>query len=178
MKTSLKLWSSGVALACMAATTSDVMSANMTYFVNQGGIDNSSREIDFAAASVPMGSGPTSGRKVWNLDLATNSGKSQCFEVSTSGNTNGNTRLWVGSTSLNNDANGTQYSSARVWLVPPSGAYEYLTVTVAAYSASFNTMKFSLNVKTFPTTMTQAQCVGSGPAVKSVRTTVNFVGET
>lgn len=180
MKNSLKVWSTGVALTCVAVTTSDAMSANMTYFVNQtADVDNSLRDVDFSASSVPTGSGgATNGLKVWNLELATNNGKSQCFELSTSGNGNGDTRFWVGSQSLNDDSNGTLYSTARVWLVPPNGFYEYLTVSVAAYNSSYNSMLFSLNVKKFSTALTQSQCVGSGPAVKSIQGTVTFVNPT
>lgn len=176
MQNSLKLWSAGLVLASVAVTSSRAMSANMTYFVNQvASIDASLRDVDFSAASVPTDtSWPRNGLKVWQLQFATNDGKSQCFEISTGGD-GGDTRFWVGSQSLNDDSNGTLYSTARVWLVPPSGAYEYLTVTVAAYSASYNSMLFSLNVKKFGTSLSESQCTGSGPAVKSIRGTVTFI---
>lgn len=170
-----KLCASLSVLVAVTTITSFAMSSDKTYFVNQiQGIDVSLRTVDFAPASVPLGSGPLAGRKVWDLDLSTNSGTSQCFEISTSGDGTGDTRFWVAGQSLDDDSGDGYYSSARVWLVPIAGNYEYLTVTVAAYSSAYNSMKFSLDIRKRPG-LTEAQCVGQGPAVKSIQGTVTFV---
>lgn len=164
-----------VSVLAAATAMASAAYADKTYFVNQpAGIDVSLRKVDFAPASVPLGSGPTAGRKVWDLDLSTNSGVSQCFEISTSGDGTGDTRFWVAGQSLDDDSGDALYSSARVWLVPIPDNYEYLTLTVAAYSSGYNSMNFSLDVRKRPG-LSESQCVGQGPAVKSIQGTVTFV---
>jgi len=175
MSRNIKLYASVSVLVAASAIASAAWSSDKTYFVNQPqGIDVSLRNVDFATASVPLGSGPTAGRKVWDLDLSTNNGTSQCFEIATSGDGTGDTRLWVADQSLDDDSGDGLYSSARVWLVPTPGNYEYLTVTVAAYSSAYNSIKFSLDIRKRPG-LTEAQCVGQGPAVKSIQGTRTFV---
>jgi hypothetical protein len=172
----------GLVLGAATFAASHSTLADMTYFVNQaGGIDVANREIDFSTASVPTGSwGVTAGLKSWILHLSTNSNKSQCFQIWTAGDGTGDTRFWAYDSSigdyrsLNDDSNGTLYSTANVWVVPGLNTYEYADVLVTSYNSFYNAMKFELIVHKLPTTTTETQCT-QGATLKHVQGVVTFV---
>jgi hypothetical protein len=182
MTSTRKVRALGLLLGAATFAASHSSLAEMTYFVNQaGGVDVANREIDFSTASVPIDSGGTTdGLKTWVLNLSTNSNKSQCFQIWTAGDGTGDTRFWAGDPttgdlrSLNDDSNGTLYSTANVWVVPNLNTYEYADLVVTSYSPFYNSMKFELIVHRLPTTTTEAQCT-QGATLKKVRGAVTFV---
>lgn len=175
----------GIAFGLVSLVATHASRADMTYFVNQtSSIDFSDRNVDFTTSSIPTnGSGVTAGLKMWRVQLATNDGRSQCLELRTAGDGTGDTRFWVYDSnlgdyrSLNDDSNGTLYSTARVWLVPPSGVYEYADVYVTGYSSAYNAMKFSVSIWKYSTSMTEAQCT-QGSTMKHIRGTQTLVNPT
>jgi len=185
MTSKRKIRALGVALGALTLMASHSTRADMTYFVNQiSSIDVANRDVDFTTPSVgTISSGALTGFKYWTLHLATNSGKSQCFQVSTLGDGTGDTRFWVfdGSIndyrSLNDDSNGTLYSAANAWLVPSTGSYEYADIIVTGFSQSYNSMKFELDVHKLSTSTTEAQCT-QGPTMKHIRGVQTLVNPT
>lgn len=160
--------------------------ADMTYYVNQtGSIDVANRDVDFTSPSAPtIPSGPLVGFKSWTLQLATNSNKAACFQVWTGGDGTGDTRFWVNDPNtgipqkVNDDSDGTTlYARANVWVVPPQGTYQYVSLLVTGYSPFYNSMKFELIVHRLPTNTTEAQCT-QGSTLKVVQGVFTFVNPT
>jgi hypothetical protein len=185
MKSTRKIRALGLLLGAGILASSHATMADMTYFVNQaGGIDVANRDVDFTTPSVvTISTGNLNGFKSWGIHLSTNSNKSQCFQVWTAGDGTGDTRFWAYDSSindyrsLNDDSNGTLYSSANVWVVPNNNTYEYSNFIVTGYSQSYNSMKFELIIHRLPTTTTEAQCT-QGSTLKQIRGVQTFVNAT
>lgn len=163
----------------------DVNTYVSRYFPNQpaGAGDNQGEDIDFATTSIATGtSGALNGKKYMVLNLATYNSHSQCFDLWTSGDGSGDTRIWVYDTtindyrSLNDDGNGL-YSHARIWISPPSNGGRYVSPVISAYSSGYNSMKFNLLVIKMSSSTTEAQCT-SGSTYKSTGSGNTFVNAT
>lgn len=177
-----------VAGLCASAsfTMAGGLEADSLYFPNQPNNegDNSLEDIDFASAIIQTGtSGALSGMKYWVLDLATYNSNKQCFTIVTSGPAGGDTRIWVYDSSindyrsLNDDANGTYYSQANIWISPPSNGGRYVSPVISAYSPAYNGMQFFVQIIKRKSATTEAACT-SGSTYKSTGSGTTFVNAT
>jgi hypothetical protein len=176
----------GIAIMTAASPVrADISTYVSRYFPNQpaGAGDNQSEDIDFTTASIATGSsGALSGNKFMVLNLATYNSHAQCFDIFTSGDGTGDTRIWVYDTtindyrSLNDDGNGL-YSHARIWISPPSNGGRYVSPVISAYSSTYNAMKFNLLIVKMKSSTTETQCT-SGSTYKSTSSGNTFVNAT
>jgi len=115
--------------------------------------------------------------KFLQLDLGGLINNQQCFEVATThpdflpGDV-ADTRIWIVSglgsfaspRGLNDDSNGTLFSTARVWL--QGAPSSFVNLTVAAFSTGWNTAHYALLVRQIPATEANCTTNQSAPWVK------------
>lgn len=166
--------------------TTGELKADSLYFPNQPNNegDNTLEDIDFTSTIIQTGtSGALAGRKYWVLDLATYDGNKQCFTLVTSGPAGGDTRIWIYDPtindyrSLNDDADGTWYSRANIWIDPPPNGGRYVSPVIAAYHSGYNSMQFFVQIIKRSSATTEAACT-SGSTYKSTGSGTVFVNAT
>lgn len=159
--------------------------ASSSYFPNQpgNGGENLTEDVDFSAASIPVGqTGALSGLKYWVLDLATYDSNAACFTITTWGDQNTDTRIWIWDNtrndyrSLNDDFDGKLTSQANIWIVPPSNGGRYVSPVISSYSSGYNSMQFEVQLQKRIEGTTEANC-SNGATYKSTNSGNFFVGD-
>ncbi|MDB5102938.1 MAG: hypothetical protein JWP91_627 [Fibrobacteres bacterium] len=151
---------------------------NNWYSLEKGGIISVVRNyVDFNSTR-QAGAWPTlgGGQKYVPVKIE---GSGGCYKVFTEPktNANGDTRIWYkkeadpvsGYKSLNDDINGTLFSSARIW-VEGTSYPNNLFLAISAYSTTYNAMDFTWSIQNMNTTWTTpAQCDdGASPFLKYI----------
>lgn len=183
-----------LAAACLLALGVSAHAQNAELMINNGTAGDWTRSsyVDFATTTIaghvdnPTATfGGVSGLKYkfLELDISNSSNGQQCFEVSTTHpygmlSVTADTRIWIVSglgsqttpLGLNDDWNGSLFSTARVWL--KGAPSSFVNLEVAAYHAGWNTAQFALLVRQIPVNEADCTTNQTEPWVKVINGTM------
>lgn len=183
-----------MAALCLLALGASAHAQNGEWMINNGTAGDWTRwsYVDFATSTISghvdhptatFANVPGLKYKFLQLDISNSSSGQQCFEVTTAHpmgmlSVTADTRIWIVSglgsqttpLGLNDDWAGTYFSAARVWL--KGNPSSFVNLEVAAFSSSWNTMQFSLNVRQLPANEADCTTNQTEPWVKVINGTM------